>query len=127
MWQEFIDIWTGQYSWIIIALMIVGMVFCIIEAAVPGFGVFGIVGIMAEVAAVVVHGAFLDGTIIQVLILIALLATFTLVVFAIFVRSAKFGMLGKSQIVENKTSIQNDYGEAEEEKLKKGFRIGEID
>lgn len=117
-WSEFASIFVGEFAWLTITLMVVGMVFCVIEAIVPGFGIFGILGIMCEVAAVVVHATLCSGTPMQILILILLIVLVTLLIFLLFVRSARYGLLGKTPLVENKTAIPTNYGEKETEKLK---------
>lgn len=117
MWAEFVEIFTGAYSWLTITLMCVGLVMCLIEAIVPGFGFFGIFGILCEVGAVVTN-AVVSQKPIQVLILILLLALLTMLIFLLFVRSARYGILGKTPIVENKTTIPQDYGKKAEEDLR---------
>lgn len=117
MWANFVEIFTGPMSWLTITLMVVGMILCLIEAIVPGFGIFGILGILCEVGAVVTN-AIVSGDPIQVLILFLLVTLVTLLIFLLFVRSAKFGVLGKTPFVENRTAIAVDYGKEQEEKLK---------
>lgn len=117
-WAEFVGIFTGEFAWLTITLMAVGMILCIIEAVVPGFGIFGISGILCEVAAVVVNATVCKGSPLQVFILILLITLVTLLIFLLFVRSARFGLLGKTPIIENKTAIPKDYGENTEQKLK---------
>ena len=94
-----------------------GVVFCIVEAFIPGFGIFGILGIVFEIAGVVVH-SIISGSVLQVLILIILILLVTFAIFLLFIRSAKCGLLAKSAIVENKSSIPNDYKEKAENELK---------
>ena len=117
-WNEFVSIFTGEFAWLTILLMVVGMVLCIIEAIVPGFGIFGISGILCEVGAVVVNATLCNGSPLQVLILILIITLVTLLIFLLFVRSARFGLLGKTSIVENKSSIPSDYGKEDTQKLK---------
>ena len=118
-WAEFISIFTGEFAWLTITLMAVGLILCIIEATIPGFGVCGISGLVCEVAAIVVHATLCKGSPIQVLILIALITLVTLLIFLLFVRSARFGMLGKTPIIQNKTAIPENYGKEAQEELKK--------
>ena len=99
--------------------MVVGFILCIIEAAMAGFGVFGISGMVCEVAAVVINATLCKGSPIQVLILIVLITLVTLLIFLLFVRSARFGILGKTPIIQNKTAIPNNYGKEDQENLKK--------
>lgn len=117
LWTELANLFT-QMHWIVIVLLSLGLVLCIVEAFVPGFGFFGITGILCEVAGVIVHAVF-SGSILQVFFLVLLIALIVCVVFLIFIRSAKYGLLSKSAIVENKTALPKDYREKAEEELKK--------
>ena len=116
MWESFVEIFTGPMAWLTIVLMIVGIVLCIVEALMPGFGVFGVLGILCEIGAVV-NNAICSGDPIQALILFLLVALIVMLIFLIFVRSAKFGILGKTPLVENRTSISTNYGKEQREKL----------
>ena len=118
-WAEFVNIFVGEFAWLTITLMVVGFILCIIEAVMPGFGVFGISGMVCEVAAVVIHATLCKGSPIQILILILLITLITLLIFLLFVRSARFGLLGKTPMVQNKTAIPNNYGKETQENLKK--------
>ena len=80
-WREFMDIFTGEMAWLTISLMVLGLVLCMIEALVPGFGVFGAFGILCEAASVVVHATLCKGTAIQIVILVLLLTLITLLIF----------------------------------------------
>ena len=117
-WTEFVEIFMGEFAWLTITLMVLGMILCIIEAVIPGFGIFGISGIVCEVGAVVVNATLCNGSPMQVLILILLITLLTLLIFLLFVRSARYGLLGKTPIVENKTAIPKDYGQKDQEQLK---------
>lgn len=108
MWNDFIAIFTSSFSWLTITLMAVGLVFCVIEAIVPGFGVWGVLGILCEIASVVVHAVF-SADPAQVIILFLIITLLVLLIVLLFVRSARFGLLGKTPIVENKTAIPIDY------------------
>ena len=116
MWESFVQIFTGPFSWLTITLICVGIVLCLIEAVMPGFGIFGILGIMCEVGAVVTN-AIVSGDPIQVLILFLLVTLITLLIFLLFVRSARFGVLGKTPFVENRSSISVNYGKDQVKKL----------
>lgn len=114
--QEFINLFTTMH-WAVITLLLVGVVFCLIEALVPGFGVFGILGMVSVVASIITH-AIISGSAIQVFIYITITFFILFAIFAIFIRSAKHGLLAKSALVENKSSIPSDYKEKAENKLK---------
>lgn len=117
-WNEFVEIFVGEIAWLTITLMVIGIVLCIIEAIIPGFGIFGVSGIACEIASVIVHATLCKGSAIQIIILVALITLVTLLIFLIFVRSARYGLLGKTPIVENKTTIPVNYGQKDSEKLK---------
>ena len=118
-WSEFVSIFTGEFAWLTITLMAVGLILCIVEATIPGFGVCGITGIVCEIASVVIHATLCKGSPLQILILILLITLVTLLIFLLFVRSARFGMLGKTPIIQNKTAIPENYGKEAQEELKK--------
>lgn len=103
--------------WVVILLLCLGVIFCIVEAIVPGFGFFGIAGMVCEVAGIVVHAIF-SGSAIQVLFLVLIIGIATLLLILIFVNSAKHGLLSKSAIVENKTALPKDYKQKAENELK---------
>lgn len=114
-WEEITKLAT-QTSLIVIILLVVGVIFCFIEAIIPGFGFFGISGIIMVIAGIVVH-AVLSGSVLQVLfILIILSLVFTLIVL-VFLRSAKYGLLAKLSFVENKTALPLDYDQKDENDL----------
>lgn len=115
-WTELGNLFT-QMHWVVVLLLCLGVIFCIIEAVIPGFGFFGITGILCEIGGVVVH-AVISGSALQVFFLVLIIMLITLILFLIFVNSAKHGLLAKSAIVENKTSLPNDFREKAEEELK---------
>lgn len=119
-WNDFAEIFVGEYAWLTITLMVLGIILCIIEAVIPGFGFFGIAGILCEVGAVLVHAFLCNGIEhpLQILILIVMIVLVVLLIFLLFVRSARFGLLGKTPIVENNTAIPKDYGQKDQDKLK---------
>lgn len=117
MWEHFVDIFTGPMSWLTITLICVGIVFCLIEAVIPGFGIFGILGILCEAGAIVVHAIYGE-SVFGILILFLLITVIILLIFLIFVRSARFGILGRTPIVENRTAIPRNYGVEETTKAK---------
>lgn len=107
--QELINLATNT-SLVVILLLVVGVVFCFIEAIVPGFGFFGITGILSTIGGIVVH-AFVSGSALQVLIILLVLALVFTLVTLMFIRSAKYGLLSRLSFVENKTALPLDYEE----------------
>ena len=116
-WGEFVNLFT-QMHWVVVLLLCLGIAFCIVEAIVPGFGFFGITGILCEIGGIVVH-AVISGSVAQVFFLVLLIVLVVGLLFLIFIRSAKYGLLAKSALVENKPSIPNDYKEKAEKELAK--------
>ncbi|MBE7082466.1 MAG: hypothetical protein E7378_02145 [Clostridiales bacterium] len=128
LWTDFCNLFT-QMHWIVVVLLVLGFILCIIEAVVPGFGIFGILGILCEVGAIVVHAVF-SGSVAQVFFLVLIVALVILLLFLIFVRSAKYGLLAKSAIAENKTALPKDFKDKAEKELsalvgKEGLAITE--
>ena len=114
-WSELGGLFTDMH-WVVILLLCLGVVLCLIEALMPGFGFFGITGILCEIAGVVTH-AVISGSALQVLVLIVIVILVMVLLALLFVRSAKYGLLSKSAIVENKTAIPVDYKEKAEKQL----------
>ena len=115
LWEEIVSLFT-QMHWVVTLLLCLGIFLCIIEAVVPGFGIFGITGILCEIAGVVTH-AVISGSALQVLFLLVVLILLTVLMFLLFVRSAKYGFLAKSAIVENKTAIPTDFPKKAQKEL----------
>ena len=114
--MAFLEIFT-QMHWIAIILLCVGFVFFIVEVFVPGFGFFGIMGIIAIVAGVVfriVQGVTVE----QALTLILLVIGAIVLGFIFILISAKCGFLGRSGLVENKSTLDKDYNKPDRD-LKK--------
>lgn len=113
-WQEVVKL-TTEISWIVIAMLSAGLVLCVIEAIIPSYGFVGISGLALLVGGVVVH-AIISGSVLQVVIIIAILLLILTLIVLLFIRSAKYGVLGKSALVENKTAIPVDYADNENDK-----------
>ena len=112
MWAEFAQIFTSM-QWYVILLLCVGVLFLFIEIFVPDFGFFGISGLGSIAAGIVTH-AVLTKSIIQVIGLMLIFSLVLIIIFLIFVRSARFGLLGKTPFVENKTAVPSDYNKRSE-------------
>ena len=108
VWEEFTKIFT-EMNWVVIVLLVAGIVFCIIEGIVPGFGIWGIIGILCEIAGIVMHAIY-SASPWQVFFLILIMTLATVLLFLIFVFSAKHGILGSTPLVENKPAVPYDYG-----------------
>jgi len=101
-------------SWVAALLLILGAVFLLIEAFVPGFGFFGIGGILSVIAGVIVRicqGLNFEQSMMLILIVLA----FFVVVGLVFVFSARFGTLGRTGLFERKSTLAKDYNKPERE------------
>jgi len=127
--MEFVEIFT-QMSWLVIMLLSIGALFLIIEVFVPGFGFFGITGVISIIAGIIVR--ICDGLNVTQSIALCLFALiFSVVASMLMVAGAKHGMLSKTGLFERKTSISEDYNKASRQyrKLvgKSGKAITKID
>ena len=107
MWNEIVTLFT-QMSTLSIIFLSIGLVLALIEVFIPGFGIFGIVSIIMTVAGIVLR-IIAGASLTQVFILITLFIVFILMLLAIFTYSARFGILAKTGIVENRSAISEDY------------------
>lgn len=127
--MEFVEIFT-QMNWIAAVLLIVGLIFFIVEIFIPGFGFFGITGIISIVAGVIVRICF-GLNLAQSLTLILLVLGFVCFAVGFMVFSAKYGVLSKTGLFETKSSLPADYNKTEKSlrKLvgKSGKTISKLD
>lgn len=113
MWNEFITLFAAMEP-IPIILLSVGLIFCIIEMFVPGFGFFGITGSISIVAGIVLRFAR-EFSLAQLFLLVLIIFTILLIVGLIVIRSAKKGLLSKTPLINNKTAVPIQF---ENEELK---------
>jgi len=76
--------------------------------AIPGFGIFGIMGVIMAILGVIftiIGGASL----VQALLLTIILVIVALILIYLLVQSARFGLLGKTGIVDNSSSVPQGY------------------
>lgn len=122
MWQEFLNLFSG-YSLIAMIIMLFGLFLCMIEIIVPGFGVFGILGTIFTFAGMLVK-VILGVTVLQFLSMVILALSVAIVSIILVVIFAKLGILGKSNIVQEKTAVPKNYGEPTKEQRKLIGKVG---
>ncbi len=106
-----------QMHWSVIMLLCISLVLLIVEAVLPGFGVCGISGIVAGIAAVVCEAVFTKSVFYVFFLILIVLVIFTLM-FVIFSYALRRGPLKKTPLVESKSALPENYGKNEEfEKL----------
>jgi membrane-bound serine protease (ClpP class) len=107
MWNELVGLFT-EMSTLSIIFLSIGLILGIIEVFIPGFGIFGIMGIVMTIAGIILR--IIDGaSAAQILMLISLFIVFVLGLFIAFVYSARFGLISRTGLVENKTAVSKDY------------------
>ncbi len=111
--MEFAQIFT-EMSWIPAVLLSLGLVFTIVEVFVPGFGFFGIVGILSMVAGIIVRIA--QGlNLVQALSLVLIVVGFYVVAGMYMVFSAQHGILSQTGLFETNSTLRQDYNKTEKE------------
>ena len=109
--MEFIEIFT-EMQWVPALLLIVGIVMMIVEMFVPGFGFFGISGIISLIVGVIVR--ICQGlNLTQSLALILIVLGFFALVVALMIYGAQYGFLGKTGLFERRSTLSSDYNKVD--------------
>ena len=106
------SLFTNGYHIISLVCLAIGLILLAIECFVPGFGVFGIVGIIFSLFSIVFL-LVMNGTWRQFLFMFGISIIVIALVVLIAVRSARFGALSKSPLVQNDTALPEDYSSNE--------------
>ena len=106
-----------QTSMIVVILLVLGVIFCFIESIISGFGFFGITGILMVIAGIVIHAVY-SGSAIQVIFILVVLSLIFALIILVFIRSAKYGLLAKLSVVENKTALPLNYDQVGSNEIK---------
>ncbi len=117
-WDEVVSLFT-EMNVVPAILLTLGLILCIIEMFVPGFGAFGISGIVCLIGGIVAKMLY-GGTVTQMFALIVIFAIILLIMFGIAVWSAKRGLISRSPMVLKETALPENYAEADKslQKLK---------
>jgi len=94
--MEFAAIFTG-YNWIPLVCIFAGIIFIIIEMYQPGFGVPGVIGILLVAAGIILYAR----TVLQALIMIAVVLAILGAALALVLQSASKGRLAKHIVLES--------------------------
>jgi len=122
MWQQFIDLFSG-YGLIAMIVLIFGLVLCMVELIVPGFGVFGVLGALFTIGGVVAR-IIIGATLLQILAMIILIVAVVVISILLVVILAKIGLLGKVSIIQDKTVVPTDYEKPTKEQRKLIGKVG---
>lgn len=110
--SDIATLFTNSYYIICVVCLAIGLILCAVECFIPGFGIVGITGLVFCTFSIVFL-LIMDGTWRQFLFMVGIgLLTLTLVVL-IGVRSARFGALSKSPLVQKQTALPEDYSSDE--------------
>lgn len=104
--DSFVRLFTEMNGWTIV-LFILGIIFCAIEACVPGFGFFGIAGCIMIVAGIVVRMIF-GGDLYMLLYMILIALALFFVLFFVASMLIRKGRLGKTAIFNVGTAVPED-------------------
>lgn len=94
--MEFAEIFTG-YNWIPLLCIAAGIIFVVIEMFEPGFGVPGIIGVILLAAGIILYSK----TVLQALIMIAVVLAVLGAALALVLQSASKGRLGKHIVLDS--------------------------
>ena len=110
--DDFVALFTNNYNLICMICLLIGLVLCGIECFVPGFGVFGISGIVFCTFSIVFM-LVMGGTWRQFLYVFGIIIIVATILILVMVRSARFGALSRSSLVQKKTALPSDYSSNE--------------
>lgn len=122
MLEAITTLFQGTYGLVTAICLTVGLVLLAIEIFIPGFGVCGITGVVLLVFSVVFRLAT-SGNFLHFLFLLAIILLAVGLVVLITIRSARYGLISKTPIIENDTAIPVDYGSADKNF---GFLINKV-
>lgn len=111
MGQEFVTLFTEMGTLPAVFLSI-GILLGIIEIIIPGFGIFGVMGIVMTVLGIIFR-ILVGATLTQVFIMVFVIAAVAMLLFSIFTYSAKYGMISRTGLVENRVSVPSDFASDE--------------
>lgn len=115
-----------------LVLIIAGLLLLVLELFfIPGFGAFGILGLLSLVGALISH-VIITGSVTQFFILFFILLVAVALIFSILIYSARKGLISHSPLILNGTAVSKEYFEKAEKEIKKllgktGVCISRID
>lgn len=112
MWSQIVAAFADINNIIAGISLLIGIVLCGIECFVPGFGFFGITGGTLLVFSLV-YRLVTGGTIIQFIYMICIIIIILSIIVIVAIRSARFGLLRKSGLIQSKNALPVDYASDE--------------
>lgn len=108
MLESLTTLFQGTYGMVTGICLAVGLVLLAIEIFIPGFGVCGITGVTLLVFSVLFR-VITSQDYIHFFYLLLIIAVTVGLTMLIAIRSARFGLLSKTPIIESSTAIPSDY------------------
>ena len=112
MIEAFSTLFIGTEGLVTAICLVIGLVLLAIEIFIPGFGVCGITGLVLLVFSIVFR-TVTSGDFWHLLLLLAFILLASGLTILIAVKSARYGLISKSPIVQNETAIPKDYASNE--------------
>jgi membrane-bound serine protease (ClpP class) len=111
--MEFLEIFTHMH-YIPAMLLIIGVVLMLVEMFIPGFGLFGITGVLSLIIGVIIR--ICDGlNVTQSLTLILIVLGVLVLILMLMVYGAQHGILGKTGLFERRSTLETNYNQPERE------------
>ncbi len=108
MLESLTTLFQGTYGMVTGICLAVGLVLLAIEIFIPGFGVCGITGVTLLVFSVIFR-VVTSQNYVHFFYLLLIIAVGVGLSLLIAIRSARFGLLSKTPIIENSSAIPTDY------------------
>ena len=106
--MEFVEFFTEMH-WSVILLLVITIILFVIEIIIPGFGIWGIMGTITGIAAIVCEAVF-TLSVFDVFFMIFLILVLFAILFVIFSHSFHKGLIKKTPLVESQTALPENYG-----------------
>ena len=111
--MEFTQIFTEMH-WVTVLLLVLGVVLTFVELFVPGYGFWGVSGIISLIAGVAIR-IYQGLNLAQSLTLVLIVIGFLVLMLMFMVYSAQYGILGKTGLFERRSTLSKDYNKPERE------------
>lgn len=117
----------SNMTWPVVVCLAVGLALLIVEIFQPGFGVFGVSGILLLVGGIILRAVFNqpeDNVLAQVFIQILIISIIVILGFIFMVFSSKKGWLSRSAFIEKGTAVDTERSEGTADYRELNGKIG---
>ncbi len=112
MWSDLVLVFADVHNIVAGVCLLIGIILCGIECFIPGFGFFGITGTSLLVFSLV-YRLIVGGSFVQFVYMLCIIVVVLSLLVIIAIRSARFGLLSKSGLVQNNSALPIDYASDE--------------